>query len=51
MKYIGLPRPSCPLGATKERTYLGSCKHEFKKERKDRGVLAGRWRKFIFGFG
>jgi hypothetical protein len=32
MKYIGLPRPSYPLGATKERTYFGSCNLEIKKE-------------------
>jgi hypothetical protein len=48
MKYIGFPRPSYPLGATKERTYLHSCKPEFMKERKERGVFSRRWRICIF---
>ena len=33
MKYIGLTRPSCPLGATKETHYFGSYNCEFKKEK------------------
>jgi hypothetical protein len=32
MKYIGLPRPSYPLGATKETRYFGSCNRETKIE-------------------
>jgi len=41
MKYIGLPRPSYPLGATKETHYFGSYNCESKKE-ENNGEHLGR---------
>jgi hypothetical protein len=43
MKYIGLPRPSYPLGPILERTYTGRCDFESNIQEKDAPSRVLRW--------